>query len=409
MAAELLALFSEESFKCLDFGDVATIDEEKGQAVLASIDKTIGTMLAVIGYEDVITPGDLAFRKELWAWGQAKLSKIVCNDAYLNNLLDTAASCIEYFYPSSDFEFRMSQGTSCCMAILADDLIFEDPGALHDLSHFSQRYLRGLPQPEGLCDTMAAAYQRYEEFFGSTNPRFGTYGLTAWLSGMDWFCEEVKYAKELPSQFIEDSTGETHTKYRVDKLPYYYRIAAGLAPCYLMPIFKPTIDIEVPMRVWVSAIPYLESYIVIMNDLLSFRKEFQLRENLNYFSLTTRAKRQSGYLSQFGLKKSPWTFRDTLYEACSEALSSCAALDNLFIKFNNSLFKDFKVAQAQAEANGFAGDETAVKIENIKDQVNDASIAAKLWTEFRHGYLAWHIHQHRYQLASVYASFGKAS
>lgn len=409
MAAELFALFSEESFKCLDFDDLTTVDEEKGQAVEASILKAIDTCLAVIGYQHVTRPKDPAFRKELWAWGQANLSKIICNDAKLHILLDTTACSMEYFYPSSDFEFRMSQGTSTCMAILADDLIVEDPGALHDLFHFSQRYLRGLPQPEGLCDTMAAAYQRYDEFFGSTNPRLGTFGVLGWLSGMDWFCEETKFAKELPSQFIEGSAGETRTEYRVDKLPYYFRIAAGLAPCYLMPIFKPTIDIEVPIRVWVSAIPYLETYIVIINDVLSFRKEFQCRENFNYFSLTTRAKRQTGHLSQFGFKKSPWTFRDTLYEACSEVLSSVTALDSLFTQFTNSLSKDFEVAQAQAEANGFAGEENVVKVKKYKDQLDDASLAAKLWTEFRHGYPAWHIHHPRYKLDSVRAAYGKAS
>lgn len=405
MAADLFAIFSEESFECLDFDDLTTVGEEKRQAVLASIDKTINTLLGVIGYQHVTRPKDVAFRKELWAWGQAKLSKILCHDAKLQTLLDTTASCMEYLYPSSDFEFRMSQGTSTCVAILADDLIFEDARALDDISHFTQRYLRGLPQPEGLCDAMAGAYQRIDEFFGSTNPRLGTYGVLAWLNGMDWFCEESKFAKELPSQFIKGSTGEERTEYRVDKLPYYFRIAVGLAPCYLMPIFKPTIDIEVPIRVWVCAIPYLESYIVLMNDILSLPKEFRSRENFNYLSLTTRAKRQAGYLSRFGSKESLWTFRDTLYESCSEILSSAAALDNLFTDFTNSLSKDFDVAQAQAKTNGFAGEENAVKFKNYKDQLDDASLAAKLWTEFRHGYPAWHIHIPRYQLDSLRVAY----
>lgn len=214
---------------------------------------------------------------------------------------------------------------------------------------------------------------------------------------MDRFCEESGYAKELPSQFIKGSIGEERTEYRVDKLPYYLRIVAGLAPAYLMPIFKPTIDIEVPMRVWISAIPYLESYIVLVNDILSFRKEFRDRENFNYLSLTTRVKRQTGYLSQFGSKESPWTFRDTLYEACSVTLSSAAALDNLFNKFANSLSQDFDDAQAQLKANGYVGEENEANFKKIKGHLDDASLAAKLWTEFRHGYPAWHIQHPRYR------------
>lgn len=404
MTVDLFALFSEESFDCLGFDDVVTIGEEKRQAVGATLDKILGTFLSIIGYQHVTRPKDIAFRKELWAWGQAKLSKILCSDSKLERLLDTTASCMEYLYPSSDLEFRMSQGTSTCVAILADDFI-TDPINLVELSHFSQRYMRGLPQPEGLCDVMAGAYQRIDNFFGSTNPRLGTYGVMAWLSGMNGFCEESEYAKELPSQFIKGSIGEERTEYRVDKLPYYFRNIAGLGPCYLMPIFKPTIDIEVPIRVWVSAIPYLESYIVLMNDILSFRKEFRNRENFNYLSFTTRAKRQAGYLSQFGSKESPWTFRDTLYETCSVTLSSAAALDNLFTKFANSLSQNFDDAQAQVEANGFAGEESAANFKKNKDHLDDASLAAKLWTEFRHGYPAWHIYQPRYQLDSLRAAF----
>lgn len=396
MNADLFALFSEESFKCLSFDDVLTVGEGERQAVEAALDKIIRTFLSILGHQHVTQPKDIAFRKELWAWGQAKLSKIVRNDSKLEQILDTAARSMEYFYPSSDFEFRMSHGTSTCAVIVADDLI-TDRSSLEELSHFSQRYLRGLPQPEGLCDALAGAFQRYDNFFGSTSPRLGTYGLMAWLSGMDGFCEESGYAKELPSQFIKGSIGEVRTEYRVDKLPYYLRNLAGLSPCYLMPIFKPTIDIEVPHRVWVSAIPYLESFIVLANDILSFRKEFRDQEGFNYLSLTTRAKRQNGYLSHFEPKESPWTFRDTLYETCSVTLSSAAALDNLFNKFANSLSQDFEDAQAQVKANGSVGEENAANSKKTKGHLDDASLAAKLWTEFRHGYPSWHIQDPRYQ------------
>lgn len=396
MNADLFALFSEESFKCLSFDDVVTVGEGERQAVEATLDKITSTFLSILGYQHMTQPKDIAFRKELWAWGQAKLSTIVRSDSKLEQLLDAAASSMEYLYPSSDFEFRMSHGTSTCVAILADDLI-TDPSSLEEIYHFSQRYLRGLPQPEGLCDAMAGAFQRFDNFFGSTNPRLGTYGVMAWLSGMDGCCEESAYVKELPSQFINGSIGEERTEYAVDKLPYYLRNLTGFAPCYLMPIFKPTIDIEVPIRVWISAIPYLETYIVLINDILSFRKEFRDGENFNYLSLTTRAKRQTGYLSQFDSEESPWTFRDTLYETCSVILSSAAALDNLFNKFANSLSQDFDDAQAQAKANGSVGEENAANLKKTKGHLDDASLAAKQWTEFRHGYPSWHIQHPRYR------------
>lgn len=404
MTADLLAFFSEESCNCLNFDDVVAVGEEERPAVEATLDRMNSTFLSMLGYQHVTHPKDIAFRKEFWAWGRDEVSKIMSNDSKLEDLLELTACCMEYFYPSSDFEFRMSLGTTTCLAIIADDFI-TNPIKLEEVSHFSQRYLRGLPQPEGLCDALAQAFQRVDNFFGSKNPRLGTYGLMAWLSGMDGYCDESGYAKELPSQFIKGSIGKERTEYPVDKLPYYFRNIVGLGPAYLMPIFKPTIDIEVPMRVWVSAIPYLESYIILMNDILSFRKEFRDLEDFNYLSLTTRAKRQLGYLSQFGSKKSLWTFRDTLYETCTAILRSAAAIDNLFTKFANSLSQDFDDAQAQYEANGFVGEENAANFKKIKRRLDDASLAAKLWTEFRHGYPAWHILQPRYQLDVVRAAY----
>lgn len=62
------------------------------------------------------------------------------------------------------------------------------------------------------------------------------------------------------------------------------------------------------------------------------------------------------------------------------------AVDNLFTKFTNSLSQDFDFAQAEAEANGFAGEGSAVSFKKVRDLLDDVSLAAKSWTEFRHGY-----------------------
>lgn len=150
----------------------------------------------------------------------------------------------------------MCIGTTSVGAILASDVAGK-PGWVEQCHHFFRRYLRGLPQPEGLCATLAGGIKDCDEFYGSTNPRTGSFIVMSWLAGMDMFCERQRFTQELPSQFASNRSRDQHTEWSVEKLPFYVRTLNGVPNAYMVPIFKSSHDVEVPFNNWISAIPDL--------------------------------------------------------------------------------------------------------------------------------------------------------
>ncbi|MCJ1270339.1 hypothetical protein MMC22_010235 [Lobaria immixta] len=187
-------------------------------------------------------------------------------------------------------------------------------------------------------------------------------------------------------------------------MPYYLRSLAGVPNCCIPPIFKPSHEVEVPFDLWISAIPDIQEFFLLGNDLLSFPKEVLALENFNYLSLITRARRQVGRTSLFNSKDGLWTMRDTLHEAFDQLLSCTAALDKVFISFAESL-SEFEAAQSQAEINGLTkGKDKTSKMD--REKLENARLAAKYWGEYRQGYIAFHVNTPRYRLSSLRATTG---
>lgn len=401
MAAGLLAFFSQDTFACFDFDDVVLLDRVQRQAVVESMDELLGYFLRAIDYQHIIRPKDIALRRDLWAWGYSRLTNATTDNAHLDILLDTGASSVEYLYPSACHESRMCTGATTSAIVVADDLV-GDRGELEQFHHFSQRYLRGLSQPEGVCAAFSDCIKDCDKFYGNKNPRLGSFEVLGWLAGIDAICEEARFAQEMPAQFVRNCSRDRRTEWSVEKMPYYLRNLDGIPNNYIVPIFKPSFDVEVPLEFWISAIPDLSQFICVVNDFLSFPKEVLALENFNYFSHITRARRQAGRTSLFSSSDGLWTFRDTLYEAFDQLLSCTADLDKLFITFAESLSKEF---EAQTEWKGLTKERDKTSSTDRKTLEN-ARLAARYWGEFRQGYIAWHINLPRYRLNSLRATFG---
>lgn len=97
MTADLLAFLSQDDFGCLDFGDVVSLDTAQRQAVVGSMDQILDYYFRAIGYEHIVGPKDVSFRRDLWAWSYSRLTKDTPDNAYLDFLLDTNAALVEYF------------------------------------------------------------------------------------------------------------------------------------------------------------------------------------------------------------------------------------------------------------------------------------------------------------------------
>lgn len=112
MAADLYALFSNDSFRCLDFDDVTSLDKAQRQAVVGIMNKAFPTFLNALGYQHVDRPKDTAFRNDFFAWGHKELVNVWPDNGRLESLLNTTASSMEHFYPSSSHQFRMCIGSA---------------------------------------------------------------------------------------------------------------------------------------------------------------------------------------------------------------------------------------------------------------------------------------------------------
>ncbi|MCJ1471321.1 hypothetical protein MMC07_009969 [Pseudocyphellaria aurata] len=382
MPTDLLAFFSKDNFSCLDFDDVTSLDKAQIQAVVKNIDQISAYCLAAIGHKQMTPPKDLALRTDLWDRTYSRLSKTT-DHAVLENALEAGASLVEYCYPSACYQGRMCMAFVSVLATIVDDFT-ADPHECEQLEAFSQRYLRGLPQPEGVCATMAESIRDCDEFYGSRYPRTGTTTAMSWLAFTNACCEEARLAQELPRQFVSDCSRDRPTEWSVEKLPVHIRNLSGAPASYIVPIFKPTHDGEVPSEFWISGISDLTQFINFVNDLLSFSKETRALENFNYLSLLTRARRQD------------------------QVLNSTIAVDRLLVTFAESLSEKFKAAQARAELSGHT-EETNKNFKSEQQNLENARLAAKYWGEFRQGHISWHINSPKYQLDSLRATFGETT
>ncbi|MCJ1470016.1 hypothetical protein MMC07_008661 [Pseudocyphellaria aurata] len=380
MPADLLDFFSKDNFSCLDFDDVTSLDKTQIQTVVKSIDQISAYCLAAIGHKQITPPKDLALRTDLWDRTYSGLSKTI-DHRVLENALEAAASFVECSYPSASYQGRMSMAFVTVLAIVVDDFAADSHGC-EQLEVFSQRYLRGLPQPEGACATMAESIRDCDEFYGSKYPRTGTLTAMTWLAYIDACCEEARLAQELPCHFVSDCSRDRPTEWSVEKLARYVRDTSGAPAAYIVPIFKPTHDGEVPSEFWISGMPDLTQFVNHTNDLLSFSKETRALENFNYLSLLTRARRQVGRASLFDTNDGLWTFRDTLYETWDQFINSAIALDRLFVTFAESLSEKFKAAQARADMDGHK-EETDMNLKSEQQNLENARLAAKYWKEFK--------------------------
>lgn len=148
------------------------------------------------------------------------LTTVTPDNAYLEFVLETTATCMEYCYPSACPQSKFCTGITTSTAILVDDLV-ANRGGVKQFSHFSQRYLRGLPQPEGLCAAFAERFKNCDEFYGSRNPRTGSYAVMGWLTAIDTLCGKARFAEKLPGQFARNYSRDRRTKWSVKKLPHY--------------------------------------------------------------------------------------------------------------------------------------------------------------------------------------------
>ena len=99
---------SGSQFDSLNFHDVKELSEDQLETVVKNMDVAFTFFLDKIGFQHCVANRDRQLRKDLWAWSAQSLAPVcICGDTILDEVLDEAAACVEYYYPLAGHETRL--------------------------------------------------------------------------------------------------------------------------------------------------------------------------------------------------------------------------------------------------------------------------------------------------------------
>jgi len=395
MILDFFAFLSEDRFRCLNFHDVALLDENQVEAIVRSLREVQIVFLRAINHQQLTKPEDAAFRRDLQAWANTKLSDIYHSDAKRAHLVDTTAAFMENFFPSSTHQVKMLVGTWTAALIVVDDSM-SNLATREEVRLFVFRYLRHLSQPEGICSVIEQIMRDSDAFFQHKDPQLANMVITSALGFIDATYQEAQYVDEPLPQITRSHGEKIESQWCAEKFPYYLRNLTGMPLFYQAFAFTPSLEIEAPLAYWISAAEDMNRFTCLVNDLLSFPKELKARETTNNIPLRTYIKHQAGHQSQFDSTDGLWTCRDTLYSLILEMIENTRSVDQLIVAFSEDCSREF--ADRTSEENRAA-------LRSQSELVEKSKLTAKLWKEYRRGYVSCYLEMPRYDNLSLRDSF----
>lgn len=339
MASVFHNLLSQPQFDSLDFADVRLLTKNEKVEIIKCLDAALSSFLSEINFSHCFSPSDSKLRDDLWSWSRENLIGVcICDDKVLNGILDEAAAIVEYYYPLAHHDTRLQMAIGLAAGLTADDGV--TPAASRK-AFASFHYQLWCGVPDSGRDEWSTMYLKFirsfARHFGANDPRMGTIGANGWASFAEASFMEDSLAKALPPHFSQAQPGMDDHGYCPNGFAYFFRSLTGLSSPLMIGLFKPSLDLEVPLEYWITSVVPLTTFINLINDLLSFPKEILAGEAHNYMSLQTQAKRQSGHVSAFpqeGNSDARWTFRDTVCETMDLLCDAIGSLDKAFIQFH---------------------------------------------------------------------------
>ncbi|KAH6609557.1 hypothetical protein Trco_002903 [Trichoderma cornu-damae] len=385
MTSFFRALLAQPRFDSLNFADVGRLTEHEKAAALECMDAALAAFLSEIQFRHGFAKKDRELRDDLWSWSRENLAAVcVCEDKVLDRLLEDAADCVEYFFPCAHHDTRLQMAMGLAASLSIDDGVTSATSRKR-LANFQYELWCGVPDSER--DEWSKMYTKvirnFVRYFGASDARMGTIGANGWANYVEASSLEESLSKSLPPHFSLVRPGTDGHGCCPDGFAYFFRILTGLPGPFILGMFKPSKDVQVPLEYWITSMAPLTTFINLINDLFSLPKELLAGETCNYMSLQTLARRQGGHPSAFprqGDADTLWTFRDTICEAMDLLRDATGSLDRAFVQFHRVCPDDEKNKWKTA-------------------------LASQVWTAFRHGYLSWKVNSPRYGLASLRSSF----
>lgn len=330
------SLLSEPRFEVLDFSDVTTLGHEHKLAVVECMNHALAVFLEKIEFKYKPAQKDEALRRDLWEWSTQNLLPVcACDSKVLDRVLDQAVSCAEYYYPLAHHDTRLEMAIGLGVTIAADDNV-AGVASTKRFNRFQYDLWQGSTEQDGWAKMYTGFVRRFVEHFGANDPRVGSLGASSWANYMEACFTEDIFAKNLPPHLAYVPPGATANRCCPSGFASYFRGLTGESIPFMVGIFKPCRETEVPLEYWLPSITSLMNYINLINDLLSWPKEVIAEESYNYMSLQTLSHRQAEkprIVTGTSSNINGWTFRDTICETMDAVYQATQELDRAFVQF----------------------------------------------------------------------------
>ncbi|KAF8480583.1 isoprenoid synthase domain-containing protein [Gautieria morchelliformis] len=242
----------------------------------------------------------------------------------LEEILRVSANMAEICYHECSFPEKQNIALFTWYCIYVDDMAPKDPSSY---SGFEQRFLSGQPQLNPVLDAFASVLLRMWDLY---DPLCANSIIVAAFELVTICCMEPEIEK-LP------------VLRGAQRFSWFVRHGNGVGPAYALMSF--TKSSQMNTMEYIQAVPVMDRWICLTNDILSFHKESLEGETANY--IHTRA--------------------------CID---------------------DKAPLQVLAEV----AEEMQTAINTIQLALSDSPRALRAWKVFERGYIIWHITQDRYKL-----------
>ncbi|KAF8586475.1 terpenoid synthase [Ramaria rubella] len=179
----------------------------------------------------------------------------------LERTVHLASSLIEVGYHDCNFAEKKNMAFLTWFTLYADDMAPKDPKAFRS---FEQRFLCGQPQLDPVLDALVEVLLRMWELY---DPLCANYIVISTLE----FITATSLEPELDTFPLVQG---------VRRFPWFIRNGTGVGTAFAFMIFTKSAKID-PVK-YLQAIPDMNFWIALTNDVLSFHKEELAGESANY-------------------------------------------------------------------------------------------------------------------------------
>ncbi|KAF9067448.1 terpenoid synthase [Rhodocollybia butyracea] len=309
--------------------------------------------------------------------------------------LEVASSTFqERSYPSADIEIKTIMAKLTALFLFIDDSLENDATGIYDeLGSFAHNIYIGKSQPSGILELYHECIKEMSHLCEG-DPVLRGLAVVPWINFVDACLLEKRLLTIAPElraspydmgyQNIakQEYLGGSHVPARNVSpgasmhFPIYLRHRTGVGEAYAAVVFKATKEQGLPLSRYITALPDMSLYIVLLNDLLSFHKEELAGETINMIHIRTQTLKENSGTGASG----EWTVFDTFSLMCEEAKEAAYRIDEIL-----RLYDCERIVRDGLDSGDMGLSEVDVAI-------------ALQWRGFRDGYISWHLEAQRYKL-----------